>query len=97
MTTNFVFAETMSLLTKRLGKEIAIRFGKGVRETPRVQIEEASQRVQDAAWSLFSSRTDKSYDLIDCTSFSLMQSIGIDEAFGFDRHFVQHGFSLIPN
>jgi uncharacterized protein len=96
VTTDFVFAETMSLLTKRLGKHTAVRFGAGIRRSSRFRIDDATPQVREAAWQLFSSQPDKDYDLIDCTSFALMTSLKIDEAFGFDRHFTQHGLRLLP-
>ena len=96
LTTDFVFAETMSLLTKRMGKELAVTFGQALRSSPSVRIEEAPFEVREKAWLLFSRRRDKDYDLIDCISFSMMESFGIREAFGFDRHYTQHGFHLLP-
>ncbi len=96
LTTDFVFAETMSLLTKRIGKEIAVRFGAGIRGSARLRIDEVAPEVRERAWSLFSTQLDKGYDLIDCTSFALMGSLGVEEAFGFDRHFVQFGLRLLP-
>ena len=39
---------------------------------------------------------DKGYDLIDCISFSMMETFRIQEAFGFDKHFAQCGFRLLP-
>lgn len=96
LTTDFVFAETMSLLTKRLGKEIAVTFGQALRSSPSVRIEEAPFEVREQAWLLFSRHHDKDYDLIDCISFSMMERFGIRETFGFDRHFIQHGFHLLP-
>lgn len=97
LTTAFVFAETMSLLTKRLGKQVAVQVGEGIRQSPRFRIDEIDFQVREQAWQLFSSRKDKKYDLIDCLSFAVMESFGIDQAFGFDRHFVQHGFKLMPD
>ena len=97
LTTDFIFAETMSLLTKRLGKEVAVTFGHAVRSSPSVRIEEATPEMRDKAWRLFSQHRDKDYDLIDCISFSMMASFGIHEAFGFDRHFIQYGFRLLPD
>lgn len=96
VTTDFVFAETMSLLTKRLGKTIAIQFGEGIQTSPRFRVEEPSPEVRRKAWALFSERPDKDHDLIDCTSFALMDSLAIRDAFGFDRHFLQHGLRLLP-
>ncbi|MBZ5495765.1 MAG: PIN domain-containing protein [Acidobacteriia bacterium] len=97
LTTDFIFAETMSLLTKRLGKEVAVTFGHGLRTSPSIRIEEATPIMREEAWSLFSRHRDKDYDLIDCISFSMMESFGIREAFGFDRHFVQYGFRVLPD
>ncbi len=97
VTTDYVFAETMSLLTKRLGKQIAVTFGEGLRGGSRVRVESLTSEIRDAAWSLFAGRVDKEWDLIDCTSFTFMESAGIREAFGFDRHFTQRGLHLSPS
>jgi len=97
LTTDFVFAETMSLLTKRLGKDIAVTFGQALRSSSSVRIEEAPFEVRESAWRLFALHRDKDYDLIDCISFSMMEKFRLREAFGFDRHFVQHGFLLLPH
>jgi len=96
LTSDFIFAETMSLTTKRLGKRIAVGFGQGIRDSSRFRIEEPSPEVREHAWSVFTSQLDKDYDLIDCISFALMEAFGLEVAFGFDRHFRQHGFRLVP-
>jgi predicted nucleic acid-binding protein len=96
LTTDFIFAETMSLLTKRLGKKAAVRFGAALRGSKRIQIEEPAFELREASWELFSKQLDKEYDLIDCISFKLMEAYGIEKVFGFDRHFVQYGFQLVP-
>ncbi|RME55690.1 MAG: VapC toxin family PIN domain ribonuclease, partial [Caldilineae bacterium] len=33
--------------------------------------------------------------LVDCTSFVVMQQLGIDTAFAFDNHFKEQGFTLL--
>ena len=58
--------------------------------------EEILPEVREGAWDLFCSQADKDYDLIDCISFTTMRALGIREAFGFDRHFSQHGLALVP-
>jgi hypothetical protein len=96
LTTDFIFAETMSLMTKRLGKDISVAFGRGILGSPAIRIEEPTAPVRETAWSIFSRHLDKDYDLIDCISFSIMDAFGIREAFGFDQHFRQYGFHLLP-
>jgi len=96
ITTDFIFAETMSLMTKRLSKAVAIAFGEGIRGSPTFRIEEPTPPVREQAWKLFSGHRDKEYDLIDCISFATMESLGIRDMFGFDHHFAQYGFHLLP-
>ena len=96
VTTEYVFAETMSLLTKRLGKQIAVAFGDGIRRGTRIRVDAVAPEIREAAWSLFAGRLDKDWDLIDCTSFMFMDALGITEAFAFDRHFSQRGLRLLP-
>ena len=96
VTTDFIFAETMSLLTKRLGKRAAAEFGRSLRESKRIHFEEPSAELRVLSWELFSTQLDKEYDLIDCISFKLMEAYGIDGVFGFDHHFTQYGFRLLP-
>jgi uncharacterized protein len=86
----------MSLLTKRLSKTVAVAFGEGIRRSPKFRIEDATSQIQEQAWKLFAGHRDKDYDLIDCISFTAMESLGIRHVFGFDRHFTQYGFHLLP-
>lgn len=96
LTTDFVLAETMSLITKRVGKKQAVTFGEALRSSPRFRIEDASIEIRKAAWKEFASRMDKNHDLIDCISFAMMEAYEVEEVFGFDRHFAQRGFKLVP-
>ena len=50
----------------------------------------------DAAWTLFQSRKDKLWSFTDCTSFVLMNRLGIRKALTFDRNFSEAGFATIP-
>jgi predicted nucleic acid-binding protein len=87
----------MSLLTKRLSKRTAVEFGKGIRRGARFRIEDPAPGVREAAWDLFTGQVDKDYDLIDCLSFAFMEALDVQQAFGFDRHFAQYGFRLLPD
>jgi len=52
-------------------------------------MEEPTPKTRTQAWELFSHHRDEDCDLIDCTSFALMDAFGIREVSGFDRHFQQ--------
>jgi uncharacterized protein len=47
-----------------------------------------------AALRLYEKHKDKTWGLVDCVSFIVMQNRKIAVALAFDRHFVQAGFTL---
>ena len=96
VTTSLILVETMSLLTKRKGKPVALRVGAGMFSSDRLKIVHVDEALQRQAWGLFESARDKAWDLVDCVSFTVMRAHGLSEAFGFDRHFEQAGFRLVP-
>lgn len=49
------------------------------------------------AWGIFRSHSDKGRSFTDCTSYALMQRLGITRAFASDRHFSQmRGIRRVP-
>lgn len=47
------------------------------------------------AFDLYRKRADKGWSLTDCSSFAIMEQLGIREALTFDRHFEQAGFKAL--
>lgn len=96
LTTNHIFAETISLLTKRLGKSAAVKFGEGLRSSDLIRVFQLTPEYEEAAWQEFLRYKDKDFDFIDSSCFAVMERQGIVAAFSFDRHFRQRGFTLLP-
>lgn len=96
LTTNYVFAESLSLLTKRLGKDVAVQFGVNLKESELIRIFHLTAEYEEAAWREFVKFRDKEFDFIDSTSFAVMKKQGVENAFSFDRHFAQRGFQILP-
>lgn len=98
VTTQTVFMELLSLLTKRQGKQTALRCGKELRSArEKLKIVHTTEAQAEKAWEVFSKFKDKDYDLVDCLSFVAMKDSDIEEAFAFDRHFTQYGFRLVSS
>src|SRR6266487_3062946 len=70
LTTNYILAETHTLLLNRIGYTTAL--------------------------DIIRIYTDKEFSLVDAISFATMERFHMTQAFAFDPHFAQYGFSLLP-
>ena len=92
LTSDYVLDESYTIIRLRAGHRIAVEFGEELRASRLVQIQYLSPDWIDAAWMLFKRYADKDFSFTDCTSFVLMQKLGLREALAFDGHFTQAGF-----
>lgn len=82
-----------------MGHKRAVEFGgeiKSLQEMGKIRIVHINQDILDKAWGIFEKYSDKDFSFTDCTSFAGMEMLGINEAFSFDRHFEQYGFTRLP-
>ena len=95
LTTNYVIAETHTLLLNRLGYSIALQvITELYRSRTRIyRVKEAQER---RALEIIRTYSDKEYSLVDAISFATMELFHLTQAFAFDHHFAQFGFSLLP-
>jgi uncharacterized protein len=95
-TSNYVFAETYTALLVRVGRHEAVRWGQAFRSGEAVELIRVDEAVEEDAWQLLESHRDKSWSYVDATSFALMERERTDEAFAFDRDFVERGLRVHP-
>ncbi len=94
---DYVFDETVTTLLFRSRRhDIAAAAGKAILESKAFDRVAVEAPVFEAAWSLFLERPDKSWSFTDCTSFVLMENLGLRKALAFDRNFAEAGFAMIP-
>lgn len=89
--TNFIVAESHALLLTRMGGAIARQWLLSNAWRVESVIASDEQKARD----LIRSHTDKDFSYTDASSFAVMERLGLDRAFAFDRHFKQYGFHLI--
>ena len=91
VTTDLILSECWTLITAHLGRAAAMTFWDTLRKTrtPVVTIEPVDL---EAAWRIVNDFPDQDFSLTDCTSFAVMERLGIDEAFAFDAHFLVYRF-----
>jgi uncharacterized protein len=94
VTTNYILAELVALLTSplRIPRPRQIAFITGIKTSPHVEVIHIDTTLDAQAWDLPTQRPDKTWSLVDCTSFIVMQREGLTEALTTDRHFSQAGF-----
>jgi predicted nucleic acid-binding protein len=97
VTTDYVIDEALTLLTVRNRRAPAIDFGNQIFGGMRGHIYYVSEADVRAAWNLFQRFQDKDWSFTDCTSYVVMQRLGIATAFSFDHHFRQFGtVAVVP-
>jgi len=92
MTSNLVRGETWTFLRRRSGHAAATDFLDRIEGAPRVEVVRISRELEDEALSWLRRHDERDYSFVDATSFALMRSLLIREAFAFDGDFTAAGF-----
>lgn len=93
--TDWIVAETGNGLSRHRAKgQLKIAFERITRISRNELVVVQSDLLQRAL-EHYSRHRDKSWGLVDCASFLVMQDRGITEAFTSDRHFEQAGFTRL--
>jgi predicted nucleic acid-binding protein len=101
VTTNHVVAETITLVAKRGHRDPGIRHDHAVEVGGQLlagvfgQVHHASAEEEREAFAYFERHRDKSYSIVDCLSFVIMEKMGIREAWAVDEDFT-HRFTAQP-
>lgn len=95
VTTQWVLAEVGSALASPENRGRFVTLCNVLRSKQNMIIVEASDELFNRGLRLYASRSDKSWSLVDCISFIVMQDRGIADALTGDRHFEQAGFRLM--
>ena len=91
LTSNFVLAETYTLIRFKVGHPAAVEFMKRFDQTG-IKVLRVSDAIEHTAKSIFTRYSDKEFSFVDCTSFALIDHHRLDHAFAFDSHFRQYRF-----
>ncbi len=93
VSTSFVLVETYALLGRRLGLEAVRSFRADL--APLIDVVWVDEAIHNAGLDLLLDRRKRLLSLVDAVSFIAMRQKNLDEAFAFDPHFEQEGFSLV--
>ena len=98
ITSNYIIDETLTLVKERLGYNVAIKIGQKLWDEEIAQLVRVTSSDEQEAWKIFVKYQDKGFSFTDCTSFALIERLGISSAFAFDDHFKQYAkFYCMPS
>ena len=92
VTSNHVRGETWTFLRRRAGHPTAVSFLDVLERTPRVRLTLVSDRAEQRALGWLRRHDEREYSFVDATSFDVMRTLRIRDAFAFDGDFAAAGF-----
>jgi predicted nucleic acid-binding protein len=93
LTSNYVLVETTAILQRRVGMAAVRTLVQDV--VPALTVEWVSAEDHRAATAALLAGGRRAVSLVDFSSFEVMQRLGLQRAFAFDRHFAEAGFELL--
>lgn len=93
VTSNHVRGETWTFLRRRSGHASAVAFLEMLAATRRVDVVLVEQDVENRALRWLRQHDEREYSFVDATSFALMRSLRLRNAFAFDGDFAAAGFT----
>jgi len=87
-TSDYVIDETITTALARTHKhEIAVKAGKDLIESPRIEKVNVGEREFSTAWSRFQKLRERPMSFTDCTTIAIIEGRGISRIMSFDSGF----------
>jgi predicted nucleic acid-binding protein len=101
LTTDYVLAEIATLIRMRdksaRGHRTAVSVANSLIRQDSAYMEKIAADDIAAGFSIFRKYSDHWFSFVDCTSFAVIERLGISQAFAFDGHFDQYpGIRRVP-
>lgn len=93
VSTSFVLVETYALVGRRLGLDAVRSFRADF--APLIEVVWVDESLHNAGLDLLLVRRTRQLSLVDAVSFVTMRQGNVADAFAFDPHFEQEGFSSV--
>ena len=93
VTSSFVLVETAALLQRRIGMAPVHDFNTKI--LPLLEIIWVDDKWYARAMQRLLIQNNRNVSLVDCLSFEIMDSLEIECAFAFDKHFEENGFTML--
>ncbi len=95
VTSDLVIVEFLNSCSSVHGRELAAQIARGLLSHESALVVESNRTRLIAAMTLYESRPDKEWSIVDCSSMLTCRELGIKRVFTHDRHFRQAGFEIL--
>jgi predicted nucleic acid-binding protein len=95
VTSQWVLTEVANYFARSKNRDAVTIFIDDLLIDPKVECISVSATWFEIGWQLYRQRTDKEWSLTDCISFEIMRQQSISDAWTWDHHFEQAGFSIL--
>ena len=93
--TDYIVVEIANALSRVPFRQTAVQMISLIQSSANTMVVRVDKEVFGEAWRLYSERLDKEWSFTDCTSFIVMNRMGLTDAFTSDHHFEQAGFNIL--
>ena len=98
ITSDYVLDETITWLRYNVSHKVAVEFAAQVMTSNVTEVLYIDEAAFVKTTELFNKYRDQKFSFTDCSSFVLMRTHRIKQAFAFDAHFLTAGFEILkPN
>lgn len=93
---NYTFAETVSVLSRKVGRDAALTFIHRVKnDDAPLQFYWVDEEVETLAIEFFQNQTSKNVSFFDCVNMAIMKMENNDAIFSFDAIYRKNGFQTV--
>ena len=93
--TDYIVVEIANALSRIPFRQTAVQIISLIQSSANTMVVRVDKEIFGEAWRLYSERLDKEWSFTDCTSFIVMNSMGLTDVFTSDHHFEQAGFNIL--
>ncbi len=93
--TDYIYDEILTLARKRLGINPSIAIMRHIKHNKDIEMIVVTEKDKTTAEKVFEKYADKDFSFTDCTTFAVIQRLGIKNILSFDKHFQQYGIAVL--
>lgn len=98
LTSNYVFAETITVISQRIGRQQALSFIQTMKSSnSSFSFRWINEDLEKLALDIFIKQNSKNVSFVDCTNMAIIHRDNIDTIFSFDAIYRKNNIRMVEN